>query len=348
MATANLADVRAGAIAKKEPPTFPVMLDQFKSEIARALPKHMNADRMARIALTAFRTTPALAACEPRSLFGAVVQSAQLGLEIGLMGEAFLVPFENSTKINGQWVKRKEASLIPGYQGLIKLARNSGLVKDMYAHEVRKNDKFEISLGLERSLKHEPLMEDGFPASDEARGVITGFYAVAVFKDGTTSFVAMSKQKVDRIRDKSKGYQAAVRAAEQYNKPNSSPWHTDYEAMGLKTAIRALCKWMPKSPELATALALDEANYRGQSQGNDAKEIIDGTWTVASRVDGEEDETPNDDGADVATNQADAAKVDETAKPKGEPVQSQDEPPPGAGRDLNAPRKGAKSSMGLE
>ena len=114
--------------------SFPAMLEKFKGEIARALPKHINPDRMARIALTAFRMTPKLAECDPRSIFAAVIQASQLGLEVGLMGEAYLVPFGD------------QCQLIPGYTGLMKLARQSGLVQDIYAHEVRVNDKFTLKL----------------------------------------------------------------------------------------------------------------------------------------------------------------------------------------------------------
>jgi recombination protein RecT len=128
------------------------MLEQFKGEIARALPKHLSPDRMVRIALTAFRMNPKLAEVDPRSVFAAVIQSSQLGLEVGLMGEAHLVPFGS------------QCQLIPGYQGLMKLARNSGIVQDIYGHEVRINDKFDIVLGLNRSLMHEPLKKNGFPA----------------------------------------------------------------------------------------------------------------------------------------------------------------------------------------
>ena len=95
-----------------KPKDFPAMLEQYKGEIARALPKHMNPDRMMRIALTSFRMTPKLADCDPRSVFAAVIQYSQLGLEVGLMGEAHLVPFGN------------QCQLIPGYTGLMKLAHH--------------------------------------------------------------------------------------------------------------------------------------------------------------------------------------------------------------------------------
>ena len=232
----NIQKSRQGVQSNVVP--FPAMLEQFKGEIARALPKHLSPDRMVRIALTAFRMNPKLAQTDPRSVFAAVIQSSQLGLEVGLMGEAHLVPFGN------------QCQLIPGYQGLMKLARNSGLVQDIYGHEVRINDKFDIVLGLNRTLMHEPLKKNGFPASDEERGVIVGFYAVAVFKDGTRTFHAMSKEQIEQVRDNSRGYQMA----KKYGK--ESPWDTHFVPMGLKTVIRRLCNLLPKSPELAMALAL--------------------------------------------------------------------------------------------
>lgn len=300
---------------KREMPTeapkdFPAMLEKFKGEIARALPRHINPDRMARIALTAFRMTPKLAECDPRSVFAAVIQSSQLGLEVGLMGEAHLVPFKG------------QCQLIPGYTGLMKLARQSGLVQDIYAHEVRVKDKFTLKLGMERSLDHEPLTAPGgFPASDEERGEVAGFYAVAVFKDGSRTFVAMSRKEVEKIRDGSRGYQSA----RQYKK--ESVWDTDFVAMGLKTVIRRLSKFLPKSPELATALAMDAVNEQGQTQNLDLSEVIEGNY--APVVDDEPGDVSDADGTatitiDSARQQAKGSKADvsaaQTAKAEGQGV----------------------------
>jgi recombination protein RecT len=277
---------------------FPAMLEKFKCEIARALPKHINPDRMARIALTAFRMTPKLGECDPRSVFAAVIQSSQLGLEVGLMGEAHLVPFGD------------QCQLIPGYTGLMKLARQSGLVQDIYAHEVRVNDKFTLKLGLERSLEHEPLTgPGGFPASDEDRGEVVGFYAVAVFKDGSRTFVAMSRKEVEKIRDNSRGYQASKR----YKK--ESVWDSDFVAMGMKTVIRRLSKFLPKSPELATALAMDAANEQGKAQNLDLNEVIEGNY--APVVDDETGYEPE-------------AKDSTAVKPKATPQQGAKELPKAA------------------
>ena len=276
----NIQKSRQGSSAPSNVVPFLAMLEQFKGEIARALPKHLSPDRMVRIALTAFRMNPKLAQTDPRSVFAAVIQSSQLGLEVGLMGEAHLVPFGS------------QCQLIPGYQGLMKLARNSGIVQDIYGHEVRINDKFDIVLGLNRTLVHEPLKKSGFPSSDEERGTIVGFYAVAVFKDGTRTFHAMSKEQIEQVRDNSRGYQMA----KKYGK--ESPWDTHFIPMGLKTVIRRLCNLLPKSPELAMALAMDDVNERGETQNIGIAEAIEGSWApIIDDETGEVISTPSEQGA---------------------------------------------------
>lgn len=112
-----------------------VLSDQFKKQLALAVPKHLSADRMARIAATEVRKTPALLNTTPASFLGAVMQSAQLGLEPGsALGQAYLVPYGN------------QCQLILGYRGMIDLARRSGQVLSLNAYAVREGDEFIISL----------------------------------------------------------------------------------------------------------------------------------------------------------------------------------------------------------
>ncbi len=68
-----------------------VLSDQFKKQLALAVPKHLNAERMARIAATEVRKNKALLNTEPTSFLGSVMQAAQLGLEPGsALGQAYL------------------------------------------------------------------------------------------------------------------------------------------------------------------------------------------------------------------------------------------------------------------
>ena len=56
-------------------------------------------------------------------------------------------------------------------------------------------------------------------------------------------------------------------------------------AMGLKTVIRRICKFLPKSPELATALAMDEKAHAGQGQNLNLNDVIDGSYAPVDVVD---------------------------------------------------------------
>lgn len=212
--------------------TIAAYLKKMGPEIEKALPKHMDADRMARIALTTIRTNPKLLECSVPSLLGAVMQAAQLGLEPGLIGHCYLVPFKNGK--TGQ----TDVQFIIGYKGMIDLARRSGQIENIYAHAVYSNDEFDYELGLEPKLKHKPYMKGD-------RGEFIGAYAVAHFKDGGYQFEFMPKEEIEKRRKRS-------RAA------NNGPWVTDYEEMAKKTVIRHMWKYLPISIEIQQAVVQDE------------------------------------------------------------------------------------------
>lgn len=205
--------------------TIGAYLKKMEPEIARVLPKHMDVDRLLRIALTTIRTNPLLLECTVPSLLGAVMQAAQLGLEPGLLGQCYIIPYG------------REATFIIGYKGMIDLARRSGNIKSIYAHEVYSNDEFEYEYGLHPSLTHKPTMSE--------RGEFIGVYAVAHFMDGGYQFEFMSKEEIDRRRMRSRSY-------------NSGPWVTDYEEMAKKTVIRHMFKYLPLSVEIMRGVAQDE------------------------------------------------------------------------------------------
>lgn len=219
------------------------LLERSKSQIALALPRHLSADRMLRIAMTSIRRTPKLASCSQTSLLGAVMQSAQLGLEPdGVLGHAYLVPFKD------------DVQLIIGYKGLIDLARRSGQLSTIFARVVHAADAFEFAYGLSERLEH-------IPSRDKDPGEVVAVYAVARLKDGGQQFEVMTKREVDEVRKQS-------RAADD------GPWVTHYEAMALKTVLRRLCKMLPASVELARAVSLDERADLGLPQ--QLEDIVDG------------------------------------------------------------------------
>lgn len=189
--------------------SFPALLKQYQAEISRALPRHINPDRMSRIALTEFRKNPKLAECDPRSVFAAVVMASQLGLEPGLMGQCYLIPYKT------------ECQLIPGYQGLLELVRRSGKVKRIEAQVVYERDYFVYRTGLNVTLEHEPLF-------DGDRGEPRLAYAVAEFVDGGHHVEIMTRAEIEAIRDRGSNSQNAKRWGKK------TPWDTDTDQMWKK------------------------------------------------------------------------------------------------------------------
>ncbi len=200
-------------------------------QIKLALPKHLDGDRMARVALTALRANRDLAECDKYSFAGAIIQAAQLGLEVNTpLGHAYLIP------------RKGVCTLQLGYQGMIELARRSGQVSSIFAFTVHAGDTFSYELGLDPKLRHVPAID-----APQTESTMTFVYAVARLKgeDHDRQFVVLSKAQVEARKNRGHGGPA---------------WRSDYLAMARKTAVRALFTWLPKSPEMARAVVVDDAD----------------------------------------------------------------------------------------
>jgi len=254
-----------------------------KGEIAKMLPRHLSADRLLKVAQIAATTTPALAKCDVASLIGAIGQCAQMGLEPNtVLGHAYLVPFNTKRKDadgNERWVN--SVQVIVGYKGLIDLARRSGQIVSIAAHEVCEHDKFELVYGLDEKLNHTPSLGE--------RGEVIGFYAVAKLVGGGYAFEFMSRMQVEKIRDKSQGWQQA----QKYNKTATHPWSEHFTEMGRKTVIRRLAKYLPLSIEAQVAVNLDEKAARGEDQHPDT---FDGDFTIVRDEAVDTNEGPQQEG----------------------------------------------------
>src|SRR5215469_13248226 len=133
-------------------------LERMKPQMELALPKHLTADRLLRVVMSAVQNTPKLLECDRTSFFSAVMTCAQLGLEPdGVLGQAYLVPFAG------------KVSFIPGYKGLISLARNSGDVTSIAAHEVRDNDTFKFDFASGDPPTHTLALRDALPIACRTR-----------------------------------------------------------------------------------------------------------------------------------------------------------------------------------
>lgn len=209
-------------------------LAKWAPRIAEVLPRHLTAERMMRLALSAAGRDPKLMACSPRSFVQAVMIAARLGLEPdGTLGSAYLIPYKD------------QCTLIPGYRGLIDLARRSGSVLSIEAHLVHEEDEFALVYGTSPKLRHVPRTDGG------NRGEIQGVYALARLKGDICQYDYMTCDEVEKIRAGK----------------TSTPWRDHWGEMARKTAIRRLCKTLPMSVELAAALTL-QAGAEAESGGH--------------------------------------------------------------------------------
>ena len=221
--------------------TMPVvreLLEDNKESLAQALPKHIDPQRLMRVVLTGLTMNPTLQKCTTQSLMASLLRCALYGLEPDGV-EAALVPFwDNRNKVF-------EAQLQPMYQGVIKLARQSGEITLFYADIIHEKDEFFMQKGTDPKLDHKPLISGD-------RGEPLGAYAVFKFRDSNdVDFEYMIGEDIRKIRDQILG-KIKNEAAKKY-----SPWVAYELEMWKKTVIKRLAKRAPKSFQLREVLAHD-------------------------------------------------------------------------------------------
>ena len=247
----EMAEASRKTAAEAGSATVKKFFEANRGTLEALLPKHFDSERMLKLALGALRTTPKLASASLSSLLGSVVTCAQLGLEPNTpLGHAYLLPFDKREKRGNEWVTTEtQVQVIIGYKGMLDLARRSGQIVSIAAHEVCEGDEFRFAYGLDEELVHRPAMKD--------RGAVIGFYAVAKLQGGGYSFEFMSTDEVNHIRDKA----AEKNRAKKDNQGRpiiTGPWLDNYVEMGRKTVLRRLFKYLPISIEsLAFASAID-------------------------------------------------------------------------------------------
>lgn len=204
-------------------------------------------ERFNRVFAIAIASNPKLRDCSLKSKLRSAMIVAQLDLEIDSnMGEVYLIPYNSYD----QDLRRKalECTVQVGYKGFIKLAHQSEQISMVYAHVVHAADHFDYSYGIEKKLEHAPHR-------DKDHGKLTAAYAVVKYKDKTVDFIVMEAHEIEKYRSKSMG---ATKA--------DSPWIQWEESMWAKTALKKLCRVLPKSPRMSAAIGVDDHAEIGKPQ----------------------------------------------------------------------------------
>ncbi len=217
-----------------------VSSEGFKTQMAMVLPKHITADRMARIAVTLMRKIPKLRECTQESLLGALMTLSQLGLEPDGR-RAHLIPYG------------KECTLVIDYKGYAELAKRSGFVKSIYAREVCANDEFRFENGV---VTHRIDFQ-------KPRGRIYAFCSQVTHVDGSMQGDVMTLTEVEGIRLRSKakdrgpweGYPVILKGLdfEKLTVPAQ-----DAIEMAKKSVFKRLSKLLVLSSEFRDAIEADD------------------------------------------------------------------------------------------
>ena len=227
------------ALATINPKTIYSELQKFKGQMEAALPRHMTPDRMARIALTQLRVTPKLFTCSAESFYASLMAASQLGLEPGIMGQCYLIPYWNAK------LSVNICTLIPGWRGFMELLSRTGRA-NAWTNAVYDGDVFDFEYGDKPFIRHKPGKWAGNPEA------LTYTYAVGRQKDA--EWPALEVWDIDKIwahRDKN-------------NKVGDRHYSFIHPEMyARKIPLLQVLKYLPSSIELANASALDIVGTEG-------------------------------------------------------------------------------------
>lgn len=203
--------------------------------------------------IRAVKENPKLLQCDPKSLFGAVLLSAEVGLKPNTsLQHSFIIPYKGQAKFQ------------IGYKGLIEIMYRNPRVKQITARAVFENDEFDYGYGLKPYLNHKPARKD--------KGKLECVYATCLV-DNEPIFVVVEKAELDAIR------QISQTIDSQYSPYNNG---TDvHNWMEIKAGIKSLSKLIPTSNNIEMAKAVEyDSKFEGGARvlveiPNNPNEIVE-------------------------------------------------------------------------
>jgi recombination protein RecT len=237
---------------------FNGFLDKLKPQMALALPKHLSSDRIARLALTQFSTNKALQKCTQQSIAASIMTAVQLGLEPGVNGAGYLIPYKDT------------CTFVPGWKGLVDLVNRSGR-GTVYTGVIFEDQIYGQDWEFFDGSRRELIIRKQSNLIDENK--ITHAYAIGWVKDASMPIIELwTVEKLKAHRNKQ-------------NKIGNNHYSFKYwEMYCRKIPLLQVIKYMPCSIELAMALDVSNVNEHG---GNAS--IIDGV--VATQYQDDIDDT---------------------------------------------------------
>lgn len=232
--------------------SFEITLKKYEGNIKDLLQFHSvsPAEFMA-IATNAVRRNPELLKCEPKSLFGAILTAAELGLPPNTPAQfSHILPYKRSIKKGGNWETVLEAQFQLGYPGALEIMYRNPRVKAVKSDLIYEKDEFEDDILT--GIKHKP-----FRSAD--RGKRIGAYCIVWLKDSEIPiFKVMWDYEIEKFKKISKSAAS-----------DASPWKDEEKDpmgwMWRKTAIKQVAKEIPKTKAIERLIQIDNAMETGGS-----------------------------------------------------------------------------------
>ena len=187
------------------------VIEQNETRFVSVMEQPSKFDKLKHSFLSELNKNPALAKCSHASLAGTLMKISQLGLDVGVVDECYIIPYKG------------EATLQVSYKGLIKVAYQSGMVTLVRSETVFEDDKFEFNIAEQKIVKHTP---------GSMRTNPVGFYAEITLTNGKKIIKYMTMEQIAERRKKSRG---------------QNFWNNGFESMAQKVCVREALRLIPKS-----------------------------------------------------------------------------------------------------
>ncbi len=244
---------QAGAVSPTKQMSALLESDKVKGMFENALKENAGAFIASLIDL--YNSDNYLQKCKPQAVMMEALKAATLNLPINKsLGFAYIIPYNNSKNINGQWVKEMEPQFQLGYKGYIQLAMRTGQYKYLNANIIYEG------MEVKENYLTGNIEIKGAPVSNKQ----LGYFCYMQLINGFEKAVYMTKEEC-----LAHGKQFSKTFNKKENKFNDkSNWVVNPDSMCLKTVtLKLLSKYGILSTEMQ--------NVINREVDNEVQESID-------------------------------------------------------------------------
>lgn len=204
--------------------------------------------------------------CNPALVIREALKAATLKLPINKnLGLAFIIPYKESRKDPaGNWSKVDVPQFQIGYRGFIQLAIRSGQYRYLNADCIYEGEE----------VHRDRLTGETTIQGTKTSGNVIGYFSFFETLNGFRKCLCWTREEVAAHAKRfSKSYEG-----------KSSPWQTDFDAMAIKTVLKALLsKYGMLSIDMIRAMGDDDYDRKQQAAEAEIDEhanqqVVDAEW----------------------------------------------------------------------